>query len=426
MLNKSIFAFLTVIVGIQSCNQKKSILLEKIDIQSCMDTKQKKTIKKKGKNSLQQNINKKQIEVDDYIEFSKKYPLCSLVSGENLQAITDGKKAAVTLCTTPLPNSKFHHASLVFEFFDQYSQEIRILNVHFGGDGQSEYIKGKPNIDNREETIAKIFGSIEKDEFQEEAIPKFRLPTYFRKYTFIVDKKKAMKALAQVSKDENLEYKTNRSPYWNSAFTKDLKKIKSYNCCTYVARILYFMDIETNFLNRFWPPKNVYFLLIYIKEKAISESKSYLIEKNFPQEYKEITTYRDKLFEKAIDLAKREKYEESLNYIQECAHKGHGASQYFLGWLDNNKSNKEPENFIKEVIPTETEEVKKLEDLQNIFKERPICNITKKKIYDIAYEDKIEEKLEITKDQNIYFRLSKKNEFCKLQRSQEEKFHQVD
>lgn len=170
-----------------------------------------------------------------------------MISGEDSKEIKKGEKAAITLCTTHL-NWFVEHASLVFELvikplnqntYDD-STPLSALNVHFGGDGDSQIIdKSSALIDNTRDTLRKIHRG--KRVFlsgKSEETP----PTYEKKITFVVPQNDAQKVLSEVEQLKGLSYKTLSLDY----FWKPSRTSCPDNCCTFVSRILSKLGIKVN------------------------------------------------------------------------------------------------------------------------------------------------------------------------------------
>lgn len=174
------------------------------------------------------------------VELSSKFPL---VSGLNhiAEDIREGKKAALTLCSTPISGlwQKYDHVALVFEIKHPKEKRINLMMVHFGSDEGLCGSVERPLIENTSSTLRKVFrcGRYFMDNHQEIA-----RPTYTRHRCFVVDHDKALNALKNIEQDHDLFY----------VLTGSSPRYKTYNCCTYVNKCLQDAGIETSFNNSYY------------------------------------------------------------------------------------------------------------------------------------------------------------------------------
>lgn len=167
---------------------------------------------------------------------------------DDINDIKTGKKAAITVCTTPL-GPYINHVSLVFELIikphatqeaashtaegTEYISHLNLFNLHFGGDGDSIITdKKRPSVDNVRDTLRKVHRAqkLSITGAQPEEVP----PMYTRRVVFLVDQMQAQQALEEAEKEEGLVYHT--LPIWHNWD----------NCCTYASRVLRRMGIEVN------------------------------------------------------------------------------------------------------------------------------------------------------------------------------------
>ena len=259
---------------------------------------------------------------EDFV-LSKKIPLISGVSKKNCDDIKGGKKAAITLCTTPL-NRWVDHVSLIFEFNSSKEEnegEITLFSVHFGGDGySSDTKKGRPIIDNAYDTLRKVFRGIKKGYMGNEY---FLDPIYKRELTFIVDINMALDSIKKIENDRDIGY-------FIAGFNISGNY---YNCCTYVDKCLVEAGIITNFSKCFF--KNAGNLINSCKDYGNGKSFFYISEdySDGLKEYDEYKKLNDDIFDKACDLRKKGKHKESIQYFLESAKKGHCESQRYVAIL---------------------------------------------------------------------------------------------
>lgn len=170
------------------------------------------------------------------------YPLISkdIIGPEGMIGVKRGEKAAVTLCTTPL-NLFVSHVSLVFELIvdspPDKNSSLKLFNVHFGGDGDAQSGEGKTRvtIDNARQTLRKVYRGqrISVTETSEE-IP----PLYKREMTWVVPQPIALEVLMGAENEKALTYTLwGGFQKWNG---------NSYNCCTYVSKLLFNLGIRVN------------------------------------------------------------------------------------------------------------------------------------------------------------------------------------
>jgi hypothetical protein len=110
------------------------------------------------------------------LEFSRQTLLISGIKDPNIvKEVADGKKAVITVCTTPLTSlfcgyvKDLKHVLLVFETKDRRTKsEINVSAVHFGAndDGCSLInANGRPTVYNARETLQKVYRGKETSYF---------------------------------------------------------------------------------------------------------------------------------------------------------------------------------------------------------------------------------------------------------------------
>ena len=244
------------------------------------------------------------------LELSRKIPL---ISGASKEDILEKDKAVLTLCTTPLKYVR--HVSLVFEMKHSLKNEINLFAVHFGGDGDSDIIdKTLPTIDTASEVIRKVFRG--KKTTISQAISSVP-PIYTREVCFIVDRDKALNAIQKVEGDVDLEYRLKGSPYFYGK--------NSYNCCTYVDKVLKDAGIDTGFTQSWGNLKRTTTLLGYCSDYLKKHEEKHKI-KEYDTYYKNIEEYRDsvdKFFNKGQSYFKDPEYDKAWKYFLEAENRGH-------------------------------------------------------------------------------------------------------
>ncbi len=317
---------------------------------------------------------------DEDLALSKKIPL---ISGIKNKDIIEGRKAAITVCTTPLGYSFFSydHVSLVFEIKHPERDEINLFSVHFGGDGNSSNIeKGRPTIDNSHDTLKKVYRGKEATLFDDDYIE----PIYSRKIVFVVEKNNAIDALKNIENDNDLNYSLAGSSW--------MSKKKTYNCCTYANKILKDVGIDTGFDQSYYL-KNATSFTSYCFNYNEKEHQI----KSIPKEYcdsLDIDEYKSSvndLFEEGLKLKIYSNYNESMKYILESAKRGHAIAQCFLAFCHyNNDKVKDEYNGIfkhaQNYRESVNDETSKFYNLISNYNEFSSCAYFKKSI--TKYDEK--------------------------------------
>ena len=252
---------------------------------------------------------------EEDLELSKKVPL---VSGIEPKKILEQNKVAITLCSNHL-NTWVDHTSLIFEIKHPHKDEINLFAVHFGGDGHSEIIdKNLPTIDDSYETLKKVYRGkrINRQDID------YEKAVYKRHVVFVIDKNQAINAIKNVEDDKDLNYSTMGYGFYQN----------TYNCCTYVDKVLKDAGININF--SYSPIKNAGSLISCCLSYQPNDLQERLIPNKYC-DYSDIDGYKDSLknlFNKGLEFKKDNNYDESMKHILESAKRGHPIAQCFIGF----------------------------------------------------------------------------------------------
>lgn len=176
--------------------------------------------------------------------------------------IIEGKKAALTLCSTTVRGNCFSydHTALVFEVKHPRDRLINLMMVHFGENKDGE--GGRPTINGRETTLYKVLGGekIYLDGRQEKFAPLYR-----KHVSFVVSHNDAIHSLTKLEHDHHLSYALmGGKSLWT--WYPD----RTYNCSTYVDRCLGDSGIITGF-NQSWSMKRASNLINACRNLNVAE-----------------------------------------------------------------------------------------------------------------------------------------------------------